>query len=141
MLAVNTYANEYIKECRSRMEQQLAAYRALVSSMEANEAAARAAVESFEPLFFRNLLLVLDHYFVHRTRAIEGKDGNPLNELRMLCSSILHNDGVLTADKTIKYNAETSVLKLRVGDEIRIHEVQFVKLFKACFAEIRSRFA
>jgi hypothetical protein len=63
-----------------------------------------------------NLTLVLDSYFVHRTRAIEGKDGNPLNEVRMLCNSILRSKGVLSADKTIKYEADTAVLKLRVGD-------------------------
>jgi hypothetical protein len=37
----------------------------------------------------------------------------------MLCNSILHNRGVLSPDRTIKYYAEKSVLKLRVGDQIR----------------------
>ena len=71
--------------------------------------------EAFAPLFFGNLVVVLDGYFVHRTRAIEGKDGNPLNEVRMLCSSILGHDGVLAADGTIKYKPEASVLGLAVG--------------------------
>lgn len=43
-------------------------------------------------------------YFVHRTRNIEGKDGSPLNEVRMLCNSMMHNHDVMTADGTIKYD-------------------------------------
>jgi hypothetical protein len=49
-------------------------------------------------------------------------DGNPLNEVRMLCDSILRNGGVLAADKTIKFNPAQSVLKLRVGDPITLTE-------------------
>ncbi len=141
MLAVKTYAQDYVDECRSRMEAQLAAYKSLVSSAGKDKASTtRSAVESFAPLFFNNLILVLDNYFVHRTRAIEGKDGNPLNEVRMLCNSILRNHGVLCADKTIKYRPETSVLKLRTGDEIRLNEAQFVLLFKSFFYEIQHKF-
>jgi hypothetical protein len=141
MLAVTAYTQEYIDECRSRMEAQLAAFQILVSSARTDEASAfRSAAESFEPLFLNNLILVLDAYFVHRTRAIEGKDGNPLNEVRMLCNSILRNHGVLCADKTIKYKPETSVLKLRIGDEIAVDEAQFLLLFVAFFAEIQHKF-
>ena len=77
---------------------------------------------------------------MHRTRAIEGKDGNPLNEVRLLCTSILRNHGVFCADKTIKYTPETSVLKLRIGDEIRLDEARFLQLVDAFFAELRRKF-
>lgn len=141
MLAVNTYVRDYIDQCQSRMEAQLAAYEALVSSAGRDKTpAVRSAVESFELLFVNNLVLVLDNYFVHRTRAIEGKDGNPLNEVRMLCNSMLRNHGVLCADKSIKYKPETSVLKLQIGDEVRLDQTQFLHLFRAFFAEIRERF-
>jgi hypothetical protein len=42
-----------------------------------------------------------------------------LNEVRMLCQSILFHGSVLTADKTIRYAPEASILKLRLGDPIR----------------------
>lgn len=77
---------------------------------------------------------------MHRTRAIEGKDGNPLNEVRMLCNSILRGHRVLCADRTIKYRAEASVLKLAIGDEIRLDEGRFRVLADAYFAEIQARF-
>ena len=140
MLAVNSYPPDYIDGCRSRMEAQLTAYETLVSSAGSKASAVRAAVESFEPLFFDNLTILLDTSFVHRTRAIEGKDGNPLNEVRMLSDSILVNAGVLLADKTIKYKPETSVLKLQIGEEIRLDAKRFRTLFEALFAEIRKRF-
>jgi hypothetical protein len=58
----------------------------------------------------------------------------------MLCDSMLRSQGVLNADKTIKYTPETSVLKLRIGDEIRLDEKQFLALFEAFFAETRRKF-
>jgi hypothetical protein len=142
MLAVTSYPQDYVDSCRRRMEAQLAAYDELGSAVRSGAAKARAgkALESFEPLFFGNLVLALDECFVHRTRGMEGKDGNPLNEVRMICASILHNGGVLTADKTIKYAPETSVLKLGLGDEIAIGRAQFRLLLDAFLAEIERRF-
>ena len=78
---------------------------------------------------------------MHRTRAIEGKDGNPLNEVRMLSQSILYEGAVLSLDKTIKYNAETAVSGLAIGDEIGLDEAQFAQLCSAFFTEMEKRFS
>lgn len=131
MLCVNKYKKDYVAACRSKMEAQMKAYKALPKSP---------ALEVFEPLFFGNLVLAMDAFFVHRSRGLEGKDGNPLNEVRMICNSILTNESVLTADKTIKWSAEKSVLKLQIGSTIRFKESDFVRLFKAYFAEMEARF-
>ena len=139
MLAVKTYPQDYIDVCsRAKMDAQLDAYEnTLVATIrKAKAPAGQAAVETFEPLFFNNLVLVLDAYFMHRTRAIEGKDGNPLNEVRMLCTSILQNNGVLAIDKTIRYRPEASVAKLDIGDEIRLDQAQFQALCEAFFVEL-----
>jgi hypothetical protein len=70
MLAVKTYTQGYVDECRAQMEAQLTAYPSLVASVGTGKAStARSAVESFAPLFFNNLVLVLDSYFVHRTQV------------------------------------------------------------------------
>jgi len=80
-----------------------------------------------------NLIVVLDGFFVHRSRTLEGKDGNPLNECRMICTSLLQNHGVLSADKIIKYRPEKSVVNLKIGDEVKLTEPDFTLLFRAFF--------
>jgi hypothetical protein len=138
VLAVNKYPDEYIAECRARVAAQLSTYQALLESVNGS---ANDAIEAFERELFGNMVLVLDHYFVHRTRNIEGKDGNPLNEVRMLCNAIMTTGNVLSADKTIKYVPERSVLKLAIGDEVRLTQAQFSDLSEAFFNEIEARFS
>jgi hypothetical protein len=141
MLCINTYPQEYIDECRSRVKQQVAAYKALVTAARKQGTSAKpleSAIESFDPVFFNNQVLLLDWFFVHRSRMLEKKDGNPANEVRVLCASLLNNDGKMGADKTIKLDPARSVLKYKVGDAIKLNEADFLKLSKAYFAEIES---
>ena len=144
MLCVNNYTQKYIDECRSRVAAQVSAYRTLVitakNQTSPDESPLNAAIEAFEPHFFNNMDLALDSYFVHRARAIEKKDGNPLNEVRMLCNSMMNNNNMMCADKTIKFDPAKSVLKYRVGDEIKLNEAGFILLSSAFFAEIESKY-
>jgi len=121
MLCVNNYTQKYIDECRARVAAQVSAYQALVATARnktaTNEPLLNDSIEAFEPHFFNNMVLTLDSYFVHRARAKEKKDGNALNEMRMLCNSMMNNNNMMCADKTIKFDPATSVLKYRVGDE------------------------
>lgn len=135
MLSVTTYEPAFIDAARSRVDEALAAYRAAVASAPAE------AVAALEPSFFNDQVLLLDYRFVHRARGQEGKDGNPMNEVRVIANSLVTNGGVLLADKQIKLKPETSVLGLAVGDEIRLTEDQFVRLCDAYFASIRTVFS
>ena len=135
MPVINTYPREYIAECRASMEAQLRTHRALAARV-----TCPAALETFDVPFYNNLLMVMDCYFVHRDPAREGNDGNALNEVRLLCTSLLHNDGVLAADRSIKYDPARAVLKLQVGDMIRMGDADFTRLYKAFFSEIEARF-
>jgi hypothetical protein len=135
MLAVTRYPKDYVAACRKRIDEQLAAYGAIAKT------AAEADRARFEPLLSANLVLALDACFVHRTRGLEGKDGNPLNEVRMLCTSILQHDGRLTADKTIKYDPAKSVLQLKIGDPIALSAADVKRLAKAFFDAIGAKFA
>ena len=141
MLGMKKYTQDYIHACRARVDADLRAYRKQVGKAPSNE---------FEARFFNDQVLLLDHMFVHRLMVIEGKDGNPLNEVRVICNSILFNNGKLQIDKlpgwpdsagaSIKLPPEKSVLKLKAGDDIKLSEADFVRLSKAFFAELEKKY-
>ncbi len=135
MLSISNYTQDYIDACRSKIDSQISSYRDL------KKAAPASALEAFDPQFFSHMVLALDNYFCHRARGNEGKDGNPLNEARVLCNSIMNNGATMTADKTIRLKPDESVLKYQVGDEIKLDEAQYVALSGAFFAEIERKYA
>jgi hypothetical protein len=133
MLGVRTYDPAYVDACRRHIE---TAAVAVASLMEA----ARGDTDGAEATLLNNLVIVLDAQFVHRLRAVEGKDGNPLNEVRLLAASLLTNNGRMLADKQIKLDPASSLLGHAVGDEIRLTQPDFARLAQAYFAEIDKRF-
>src|SRR6266699_6258698 len=136
------YSEDYNAACRARVDGDLRAYRKQVGNAPSKE---------FEARFFNDQVLLLDYMFVHRFSGIEGRDGNPLNEVRILCNSILLNKGKLQVDKLpgwpnsavsgLKLPPEKSLLKIQVGDEVRLTEADFVRLYKAFFAEIEKKYS
>jgi len=141
MLGMKTYTPEYINACRARVEADLRAYRKQVD---------KAPSKTFEARFFNDQVLLLDYAFVHRLSGIEGKDGNPLNEVRVLCNSLLYNQGKLQVERLpgwpnsavsgLSLSPDKPVLKLKPGDDIQLSEADFVKLYKAFFAELEKRY-
>ena len=87
MLSMTTYPKDYIDGCQAKIDRQVAAYKRLRAGTGDD-----AAGTGFDHVFFNNMVLVLDAYFVHRARALELKDGNPLNEVRVMCNSMMSND-------------------------------------------------
>jgi hypothetical protein len=144
MLSMNNYTQKYIDECCLKVNLQLSTYKNLVTTARKqvgdNNALLNSVIESFEPNFFNNMVIVLDSYFCHRSRTLEKKDGNPLNEVRILCNSMMNNNNKMLADKTIKFVPDKSVLKYKVGDEIKLNEDDFILISKAFFAEIESKY-
>jgi hypothetical protein len=138
------YTQEEIDHGRAAISEQLAAYKKLAKAVGSGTAGknVEAAVEAFDALFFNSLTMVMDRYFVHRLPGAdyEGKDGNPLNEVRLIVDSLITNGGVLRADKQIKLTPEGSVLKLSVGDTIRLSQADFERLSAAFFIELERRF-
>jgi hypothetical protein len=119
LLCVNNYSQEYIDECITRVDSKVSAYKKLLKTARnkfgTEESSLNSAVQSFEPMFFNNMVLVLDAIFVHRARALEKKDGNPLNEVRVICNSLIHNNSIMDTDNTIKLNHGKSVLNYKPG--------------------------
>jgi len=120
MLAVNKYTQEYVYDCRSKVELQLSTYRNLIAKAKhldkTNDRSLHHTIEAFERPFLNNMVLVLDAMFAHRTRAIEGKD-NALNDVRLLCKEILDD-----------------------GAAIKLHLTQFEKIAKDFFEEIEKKY-
>ena len=138
MLAVNQYPQEFVDAARRQFDAKVEAFRALAAAWAGT--AAEEQVRTFETVYFNNLVLALEMHFVHRTRTLEKKDGNPLNEVRVLSMSLISNGGTMGVEKSIKIDPAKSVLKYRVGDEIAIREPEFVALAKAFFADLEAKF-
>jgi hypothetical protein len=135
------YTKQELENARAAIDQQLAAYRKLAAAVgAAGDPGVRSALGAFEPLFFNNMTMVLDRYFVHRLRQVTGKDSNPLNEVELLTESLMNNDGVLQGNKVIKFVPEASVLKLDTGERIRLDAPGFDRLAKAFLADIERKF-
>jgi len=120
------YTQKYIDDYRSRVTQHISAFQTFVAAARnqasADEPLLNTEIKAFEPHFYSNMELALDSYFVQRMRDMEMKDGNPLNEVRVLCNSMMNNNNMMCADKTIKFDPAKSVLKYRIGDEIKLNE-------------------
>lgn len=142
MLGRKDYTQAELDHAKDEVKRQLSAYRKLVRALDGAGADPKitSALETFEPLLFNNMTLVLDRYFVHRLRSVTGKDGNPLNEVELLSDSLMNNGGELRGNNVIKYVPGDSVLKLEVGERIRLNAAQFERLSKAFFAEIENKF-
>ncbi|HEX5029174.1 MAG TPA: hypothetical protein VFV56_10210 [Gaiellaceae bacterium] len=128
MLGMKSYPREYVDAVRARV------------AGDADAFATTRAPAALEPVFFRNLLLGLELSFVHRLRTVEGKDGNPLNEVRVVCNSLMLHDGVLTAEKGIKLDPAASVLGIDYGERVVLDAAAFGRLADAFFAELEAKF-
>jgi hypothetical protein len=145
MLGMREYDGDYIDACRSRVETQTAMFREVAQAArdhgDADVSRLEGALESLESEYFNNMLLVLEGYFVHRLRGVEGKDGNALNEVRVLARSLMENGGAVMEDPQIALDPERSVLGLRVGEPIRLTLQEYTRLSDAFFRELERRFS
>ena len=86
------------------------------------------------------MILVLDRYDVHGFRMVSGKDRNPLHEVEMICDSLMSNNGILRGSNVIKYIPDQSIVKPKIGDQIRLSAEEFERLSSAFFAELERSF-
>jgi len=136
MLGVKTYDRKFVDACRQKIASDVDAIERTSVSAKHDGHSAR----EIEARLYNNLVIVLDALFVHRLRTVEGKDGNPLNEARIVAWSLIKHDGVLTAETGIKLVPDKSVLKLKVGEPVALTCAQFKALADAFFAELERKF-
>jgi hypothetical protein len=136
MLMRGDYPTTYVDAVRAMVAANVASYTELCLP-EGND---------FERGYVHQLLLALDSYFTHRGRGQEGKDGNPLNEMRMITDSLQGNDAhgpivpLLAANSTIKYKPENTVLGLEIGDPLDLSVAEYEKLAVAFLDELEKKF-
>jgi len=129
MLGRSSYTADEIAAARKAVKDQLAAF-----------VSANSTDPEFENVYFNNMVLALDRYFVHRVRAVSGKDGNPLNEVELISDSLMANNAILRGNKVITYRPEVSVLNIEIGSEIRVTQADFEQLSTAFLEQIDTRF-
>jgi hypothetical protein len=142
MLGRKNYTQDEFDQAKAALSAQVAAYRKLVKATTGDKPKKKVVqtVETFETLFFNNMVLVLDRYFVHRVRQVTGKDANALNEVELLSESLVNNHGVLRVGNALKFIPEETVLGLHPGDAIALSREDFERLSAAFFAELQRRF-
>jgi hypothetical protein len=134
MLGRKDYTRDELESCKAAIGAQLEAYRKVEAAVGSD------ALAALEGPFFNHMVLALDRYFVHRVRAVSGKDGNPLNEVELIVESLMTGGGVLRGMSVIKYVPGESVLGLEIGDRISLTAADFERLSAAFLAEIERRF-
>lgn len=88
---------------------------------------------------WNQLVPALDRWFSLRNPKVEGRDGNPLNEVRAIAESVTEHGAVMTVPRGIKLGAEASVLGFEPGEEISLDGDAFGRLFDAFLAEVEAR--
>jgi hypothetical protein len=89
---------------------------------------------------WNQLVPALDRWFSLRNPKIEGRDGNPLNEVRAIAESVTEHGSVMVVPRGIKLDPETSVLGFAEGEEISLDGDSFERLFDAFLAEVEEKF-
>lgn len=48
-------------------------------------------------------------------KTVTGNDSNPLNEVELICDSLMNNSGILRGNNVIKYIPDQSVVNLKLA--------------------------
>jgi uncharacterized protein (UPF0548 family) len=88
---------------------------------------------------WNQLVPALDRWFSLRNPKVEGRDGNPINEVRTIAESVTEHGSVMVIPRGIKLSPETSVLGFEEGEEISLDGDAFERLFDAFLVEAEKK--
>jgi hypothetical protein len=132
------YIQEKFEHGKASIHAQLAEYKQPVREIASGKGAT--ALKNIGGLFFNFMPLVLDHFYVHRLRMVTGKDGNPLDQVEMICDSLMNNNGIFHDSIVNKYIPDQPVVKPHVGDKMSLSADEFERLSAAFIAEWKCKF-
>ncbi|GAA1835019.1 hypothetical protein GCM10009836_11700 [Pseudonocardia ailaonensis] len=122
MLGRNSYTRDELDVARAHVDALLTAVRATP-----------------EPALLAGTVLVLDRLFVHRVRAVSGKDTNPVTEVELLATSLLAG-GTMVDQKAVKWVPASSVTGIAAGAPVVLDLATVENLAEAYLTEIEKRF-
>jgi hypothetical protein len=134
-----------VQACRTELAAQVQAYRDLVGA--ASKASGMsltridAALAALEPAFFNNLLIALDARFANRPDGVDGRQGDALDEVRLLCAALMANGGVLAAQPGVAYEPSLAVLRVDIGERVALNADDFEAIAAAFLDTIEHRLA
>lgn len=131
--AVRTFPPSAFAAARAQVAADVAAFGLFAAALPDDR---RAAVEG---RYFANALVALDARFASRDRALEGADGNAINEVRLLVTALLH-DRPLDEVPPIRYRAAAAVLGLAFGQPVVLAADPFRALAEAYLQELEGRY-
>jgi uncharacterized protein (UPF0548 family) len=88
---------------------------------------------------WNQLVPALDRWFGIRNPKVEGRDGNPINEVRAIAESVTEHGSVMAIPRGVRLAAESSVLGFEEGEEITLDGDAFERLFDAFLAEVEEK--
>lgn len=123
MLARVGYDHHYVAACRESLGAAIEELR----RVEAGSAA------------WNQLAVALTRWFELRNPKLEGREGNPMNEVRTIAESVIEHGAVMTVPRGIKLTPEESVLGFAEGEEISLDGDALERLLDAFLAEVEER--
>lgn len=88
---------------------------------------------------WNQLAPALDRWFSLRNPKVEGRDGNPINEVRVIAEAVTEHGAVMTVPRGIKLVPEASVLGFEPGEEISLDGDAFERLCDAFLTEVEAK--
>ena len=87
------------------------------------------------------MAVALEGWFAHRLRGAEGKDGNPMQEVRRLALVVTPNASCFPTDHSLKWRAEASITGYHPGAILKLSAPVVSRLAAACLHTVQAKFA
>lgn len=128
-----TFSPSAFAAARAKVAADVAAFRSFAAAVAPEH---RADVEA---RWFANALVALDARFAHRDPSLEGVDGNPIHEVRLLVTALLRDRPPAEVSPG-RYSTAAAVLALALDQPVALAADPFRALAEAYLQELEGRY-